>query len=412
MALIMIGGIAALLASAGVIARLLVAALRFLPQRGYSWRYGLANLRRRPLGASMQIGALGLGLMALLLLTLVRGDLMQNWRATLPADAPTVFLINVLPDQAAGVRDFLKRELRVDAVSYPMVRGRLVAINEVPFDTTKLPDDRARRLGEREFNLSAVAELPASNTIVAGQWWKPGEVGGMSLEDGIAETLGIKLGDTLTWDFAGTRLSARVTSLRKVAWDSFRVNFFAVFPPGVLDAMPTTYIAAIRVPAGNAKWLTPLVREFPNVLVIDIGELLHQVQSIIEEVARAVEFVFLFTLLAGILVLEAAIAVTQDERRYDAAILRTLGASQRQLAAAQVTEFLAIGVLAGLLASAGATIIGYVLASRTFQIPFHWNPWVWAIGIVGGAIGVAIAGWFGTRSTLRQSPLAVLRQLA
>src|SRR5205823_10839738 len=140
---------------------------------------------------------------------------------------------------------------------------------------------------------SAVAELPPSNTIVGGRWWKPGETGGMSLEDGIAETLGIKLGDTLTWDFVGTRLSAKVTSLRKVAWDSFRVNFFAVFPPGTLDAMPTTYIAAIRVPAGNAKWLTPLVREFPNVLVIDIGELLHQVQSIIEEVARAVEFLFL-----------------------------------------------------------------------------------------------------------------------
>ena len=149
----------------------------------------------------------------------------------------------------------------------------------------------------------------------------------------------IKLGDTLTWDFVGTRLSAKVTSLRKVAWDSFRVNFFAVFPPGVLDAMPTTYISAIRVPVGNAAWLTPLLREYPNVLVIDVGEILHQVQSIIEQVARAVEFVFLFTLLGGVLVLEAAIAVTQDERRYDAAILRTLGASQRQLRSAQVTEF-------------------------------------------------------------------------
>jgi putative ABC transport system permease protein len=412
MALIMIGGIAALLAAAAIIARLLVAALRLLPQRGYSWRYGLANLRRRPLAASMQIGALGLGLMALLLLTLVRGDLMHNWRASLPADAPTVFLINVLPDQVAGVHDFLQRELGVDAVPYPMVRGRLVAINDKPFDTTRLPDERARRLGEREFNLSSVADLPASNTIVAGHWWKAGEVGGMSLEDGIAQTLRIKLGDTLTWDFVGTRLSAKVTSLRKVAWDSFRVNFFAVFPPGVLDAMPTTYIAAVRVPASNATWLTPLLQSFPNVLVIDVGDILHQVQSIIEQVARAVEFVFLFTLLGGVLVLEAAIAVTQDERRYDAAILRTLGASQRQLATAQITEFLAIGGLAGVLAATGATIIGYVLADRTFQIPFHWNPWVWAIGMVGGAVGVAVAGWFGTRSTLRQPPLTVLRQLA
>jgi len=412
MAMIMIGGVAALLLTALITARVLVAALRLLPQRGYSWRYGLANLRRRPFAASMQIGALALGLMALLLLTLVRGDLMANWRASLPADAPTAFLINVLPDQVDGVRALLKRELNVDAVSYPMVRGRLVAINGVAFDTTKLPDERARRLGEREFNLSSVDALPPSNKVVAGTWWNAGEKGGMSLEDGIANTLGIKLGDTLTWDFVGTRLDARVTSLRKVAWDSFRVNFFALFPAGALDAMPTTYIAAVRAADGNATWLTPLLREFPNVLVIDVGEVMHQVQSIIEEVARAVEFVFLFTLLGGVLVLEAAVAVTQDERRYDAAILRTLGARRRALDAAQITEFLALGALAGLLAAAGATAVGYFLSDRAFQIPFRWNAWVWLIGIVGGALGVALAGWLGTRSATRQPPLVVLRQLA
>jgi putative ABC transport system permease protein len=410
--LIMIGGIAALLLASAAAARALIAALRLLPQRGYSWRYGLANLRRRPVGASMQIGALGLGVMALLLLTLVRGDLMQSWRGSLPEDAPTAFLINVLPDQTVGVQALIKRELGVDVAPYPMVRGRLVAINDAPFDTTLLPDDRARRLGEREFNLSWMESLPPSNRVVAGHWWKPGESGGMSLEDGIAETLGIKLGDSLTWDIVGSRVSAKVTSLRKVSWDSFRVNFFALFPPGVLEPMPKTYVAAVRAPVGNVAWLSALVREFPNVLVIDVGELLHQVQTIIEQVARAVEFVFLFTLAGGVLVLEAAIAATQDERSYDAAVLRTLGASQRQLSAAQVAEFLALGALAGLLAAAGATIIGYVLADRAFQIPFHWDPWVWVIGIVGGAGGVAIAGWLGTRGTLRQPPLAVLRQLA
>ena len=410
--IIMVGGIAALLGAAAVAARALIGVLRLLPQRGYSWRYGLANLRRRPLGASMQIGALALGLLALLLLTLVRGDLMQSWRASLPPDAPTAFLINVLPDQVDGVRTLLKREIGVDAQQLPMVRGRLVAINGVPFDTTQLPDERARRLGEREFNLSWMSELPATNRVVAGHWWKAGETGGMSLEDGIAETLGIKLGDTLTWDIVGSPIDAKVTSLRKVAWDSFRVNFFALFPPGVLDAMPKTYITAVRAPAGNARWLSALVREFPNVLVIDVGELLHQVQSIIEQVARAVEFVFLFTLAGGVLVLEATIAATQDERSYDAAVLRTLGARERQLASAQVAEFLALGALAGVLAAAGATVIAYVLADRIFQIPFHWDAWVWLIGIVAGASGVALAGWLGTRGTLRQPPLAVLRELA
>jgi putative ABC transport system permease protein len=410
---IMIGGIAALLAAAAAAAWLLIALLRLLPQRGYTWRYGLANLRRRPFGSSLQIGALALGVMALLLLTLVRGDLMRNWRASLPPDAPNAFLINVLPEQVDGVRAILKRELYIDAELRPMVRGRLVAVNGSPFDATRFADDRARRLGEREFNLSWSDALPRGNRVVAGQWWKPGATGvdaGASLEDGIAQTLGIKVGDTLTYDIVGTRVSAKVTSLRKVDWDSFRVNFFALFAPGVLDPSPKTYIAAVRADTGNAAWLTALVREYPNVLVIDVGELLRQVQSIMDQVARAVEFVFLFTLLGGVLVLEAAIAATQDERRYDVAVLRTLGASERQLSAAQVAEFVALGAVAGLLAAAGATATGYVLADRVFQIPFGWNPALWLIGVVGAAICVAVAGWLGTRSTLRQPPLAALRE--
>jgi putative ABC transport system permease protein len=410
---IMIGGIVAVLFAAAAAAWLLIVALRLLPQRGYSWRYGLANLRRRPLGSSLQIGALGLGVMALLLLTLVRGDLMRNWRASLPPDAPNTFLINVLPDQVDGVAAMLKRELAVDASLKPMVRGRLTEVNGAPFDAAQLADDRARRLGEREFNLSWTDALPVGNRVVAGQWWNEGATGagaGASLEEGIAQTLGIKLGDTLSYDVAGARITAKVTSLRKVDWDSFRVNFFALFAPGALDALPRTFITAVRADPGKPAWLTTLVRAYPNVLVIDVGELLGQVQSIMDQVARAVEFVFLFTLAGGVLVLEAAIAATQDERRYDAAVLRTLGASARQLSAAQVSEFLALGALAGLLAAAGATATGFVLADRVFQIPFSFNPLLWVIGVSAAAACVALAGWFGTRSTLRHPPLAALRE--
>jgi putative ABC transport system permease protein len=340
---------------------------------------------------------------------MVRGDLLRNWRASLPDDAPNTFLINVLPDQVAGVRALLKNDAHADAPMSPMVRGRLVAIDEQPMDTARF-DGQARRLAEREFNLSWTEALPRGNRVVAGNWWAAGQPGEISLEQGIAESLGIKIGDTLTYDIAGTKVSGRVTNLRKVDWDSFRVNFFALFAPGALDAMPATYITALRTDPANALWLRNLVREFPNVLVIDVGELIHQLQSIVDQVARAVEFVFLFTLLGGVLVLEAAIAATQDERRYDAAILRTLGASENQLRAAQLAEFVALGALSGLLAAAGATVTGYVLSDRVFQIPFGWNPWVWAIGILGGAAGVAIAGWLGTRATLKQPPLAVLRQ--
>jgi putative ABC transport system permease protein len=410
---IVIGGMAALLAGAAAAAWLLITLLRWLPQRGYSWRYGLANLRRRPFASSLQIGALALGVMALLLLTVVRGDLLRNWRASLPPDAPTAFLINVLPDQVEGVRALLRRELHVDASLRPMVRGRLVEVNGAPFATAQLGDERARRLGEREFNLSWSEGLPPGNRVVAGKWWQPGETGvsaGASLEESIAKALKLKLGDTLTYDIAGTQVSVKVTSLRKVDWDSFRVNFFALFAPGVLDSMPMTYISAVRADAGNAAWLTALVHDYPNVLVIDVGEILAEVQSIMDQVALAVEFVFLFTLLGGVLVLESAIATTQDERSYDAAVLRTLGASKRQLSAAQIAEFLALGSLAGLLAAAGATATGYVLADRVFDIPFSWDPMLWLIAIVGSAACVAVAGWLGTRSTLRQPPLAVLRE--
>ncbi|MFI4952741.1 MAG: ABC transporter permease, partial [Burkholderiales bacterium] len=351
-----------------------------------------------------------LGLMALQLLTLDRGDLLRNWRASLPADAPNEFLINVLPDQVDGMRALLAREIGADVPLYPMVRGRLVAVNDIPVDSTRLTDARARRLAEREFNLSWMGDLPQSNRVVAGQWWRPGETGVMSLEDGIAETLGVKLGDVLTYDIVGTRISAKVENLRKVDWDSFRVNFFALFPPGALDGLPTTYIAAARAPANDPAWLNGLLANFPNVLAIDVGELLRQVSAIVEQVARAVQFVFLFTLAGGVLVLEAAIAATQDERLFDTAVLRTLGASRRQLTAAQLAEFLALGLLSGLVAAGGATATAYVLADRVFHIPFGWDPWLWAIGVLGGALGVAAAGWLGTRATLRQPPLALLRQ--
>jgi len=413
--LIVLGGVAGLVTASAAVAWLLLMALKRLPQRGVSWRFGLANLRRRALASSLQIGALALGLMALLLLTVVRGDLMRNWRASLPPDAPNQFLVNVLPDQLDEARAQLARTAHVDALFKPMVRGRLVAVNGAPFDASRFGETRARRLAEREFNLSWTEALPNGNRVVKGAFWNPAARGtdaGVSLEDGIADTLGVKLGDALTFDVAGTPVTAHVTSLRKVDWDSFRVNFFALFAPGALDAMPVTYIAAFRAPDAETGWLSALVQRFPNILAIDVAEILHQVQIIVEQVARAVEFVFLFTLAGGLLVLQAAIASTQDERKRDAAVLRTLGASRRQLQAAQIAEFLLLGALAGLIAAAGATITGWALADRVFSVRFDPDPRIWLYGIVGGAVAVTLAGWLGTRATVRQPPLAILRQLS
>jgi putative ABC transport system permease protein len=413
---IVVGGIGGLLAAAALTAWLLVVLLKRLPQRGVTWRFGLANLRRRPLASSLQIGALALGLMALLLLTVVRGDLITNWQASLPPDAPNHFLVNVLPDQFDGVRAALKAVTGTDTTLYPMVRGRLVAVNGARLDTTQFKETQSRRLAEREFNLSWATALSKTNRVTSGKWFgsATGTDAGISMEEGIARQLGLKLGDALTWDLAGATVTAKITSLRKVEWDSFRPNFFTLFAPGVLESMPVTYLGAVRAPEGaqSGAWLSTFVQQYPNVLAIDVGEIIHQVQTIMEQVARAVEFVFLFTLLGGLLVLQAAIAATQDERRFDAAILRTLGASQAQLRAAQIAEFLVLGSLAGLLAAAGATAIGYVLSDRVFQIPFAWNPLVWLYGFGGGAAVVTLAGWLGTRGTARHPPLEVIRELA
>ena len=413
--LIMVGGIGGLLAAAALAAWLLIVLLKRLPQRGVTWRYGLANLRRRPLASSLQIGALALGLMALLLLTVVRGDLMRNWRTSLPPDAPNHFVVNVLPEQVEGVRAALRSATGFETPFYPMVRGRLVEVNGTRLDTAQYEDLRARRLAEREFNLSWSAEMPRTNRLASGKWFDgaTGVAAGISMEKGIADSLKLKLGDTLTYDIAGVPVTARITSLRKVDWDSFRPNFFTLFAPGVLETMPQTYLGAVRLTEGaqSAAFLSALVQQYPNVLAIDVGEIMRQIQAIIEQVSRAVEFVFLFTLLGGLLVLQAAIAATQDERRFDAAILRTLGASRSQLSAAQIAEFLVLGALAGLLAAAGATATGYVLSDRVFQIPFSANPIVWLLGIGGGALTVTLAGWLGTRGMMRMPPLAVIRQL-
>jgi putative ABC transport system permease protein len=292
-----------------------------------------------------------------------------------------------------------------------MIRGRLVAINDKPVDADAFIDERARRLVNREFNLSWVETIPRGNRLLSGRWWSRADRQELSLEDGIATTLGIRIGDRLTYDVAGTLLAAEVTSLRKVDWDSFRVNFFALFPPGSLAGLPATHITSFRTPEGDPELLSRLVREFPNVLLIDVSEIMRQVQKIMDQVSRAVEFVFLFTLAAGMLVLQAAIAATQDERRYDAAVLRTLGARRSQLRAAQLVEFLVLGALAGLLAAAGATAVGFVLSDRVFQIPYTVNYALWIAGVAAGALAVAVAGWLGTRGTLDRPPLSVIRQL-
>lgn len=410
-AYVLLGALAAVgvlaLAALGLIKG--VGALR--GRAGTAWRFGLANIARRAMGSVVQVVAFGLGITVLLLLTLVRADLLASWRASLPPDAPNYFLINVQPPQVQAVRGFLEERGRSDVALYPMVRGRLVAINGKRVS----PDDyqdRARRLVEHEFNLSWAEALQPDNRIVAGRWWTQDERDApvLSVEAGLAETLNIKLGDELRFAIAGEEVAATVTSLRAVEWDSFHPNFFVIAPPGLLKDYPATYITSFYLPAQEKGLLTELVKRFPNITILDVDALMTQMRRIIGRVALAVEYVFGFTLLAGLAVLFAAIQSTQDERRREGAVLRVLGASRRHLNLGTLVEFAALGTLAGALGALAASLVGYVLSVRVFDIGYHLNLWIWLFGLLGGAVGVGLAGLLGTRSVLQRPPLQTLQQ--
>lgn len=391
----------------------LVRTLGTLRHAGVAWRFGVANLQRRRLGAVVQTVALAVGLMALLTLTIVRGDLVAAWQRSLPADAPNRFVVNIQPDQTAAVGDFFREQGSTPPVLYPMVRGRLVKINDRAVTADSYADERARRLVSREFNLSWAERMREDNQLVAGQWWRAGApLDQLSLEQGLAQNLGLTLGDRLVFDVAGTEIGITVTSLRKVDWDTFNVNFFALVPPGLLERQPVVYVSSFHLPKDKPEVLRGLVQRFPNVLVIDVAQVLGQVQRMMDQVARAVQFVFLFTVLAGLVVLYAAIASAQDERLYQATLLRTLGASRAQLLQATLAEFMLLGAVAGLLAAAGASGLAYVLATRLLHLDFSLSPVVWVVGVIGGALAVGVAGYIGTRRVLRSRPMQLLRDLA
>lgn len=406
-----LGGFTAAVLAAAALTWLMLTAAGRLRTRGLAWRYGVSNLRRRPLGSVLQVVALGIGIMALLVLTLVRHDLLHTWRTSLPPDAPNRFMINIQPEQVGPLRAFFKRHGVREPELFPMVRGRLVRINERPVSSADYTDERARRLIDREFNLSWAERMQADNRLSAGRWWSAKAPPQFSVEEGLAGALGIALGDTLTYEIAGTSVSARVTSLRKVDWDTFNVNFFVIAPPGVLEVYPATFVTSFHLPEGNAGVLADLVREFPNFLLIDVAQILAQVQKMMDQVARAVQFIFVFTLVAGLAVLYAAIASTQDERLYQATVLRTLGASRSQLRRAIVAEFVVLGALAGLLAAAGATALGYGVATQVLNLTYTFNPTVWIVGALAGTVGIAAAGYARTRSVLNVPPLKALREI-
>ena len=368
------------------------------------------QIAARPAYAVVQVSSLAVGLLALVLLVLLRTDLLASWRQATPANAPNRFVINVQPDQS----DAFQQALRAAGVAqydwYPMIRGRLVAVNGEAIGPGRYSEDRAQRLVEREFNLSSAAEVPSHNPVVAGRW-TPQEEGAISLEDGIAKTLGLKLGDTLRFDIGGISKDARITSLRKVEWGSMRANFFAMYPVEHLDGVAVTYLAAFRAPE-TAGFDNALVRQFPNITSVDMAATLAQVQSVLDQVIRAVEFLFAFTLAAGLVVLFAAVTATREERAREYAIMRALGARASLLRQVQRAELAGVGLLAGFLASAVAVLVGWALAHYVFEFTWTASLWVPLVGRVVGAVLALLAGWWGLREVLQRPVMDTLRRAA
>jgi len=409
-----LGGAVATVLGLAIVALGLVRALRLLRGRvGIAWRYGLANIARRAQSSVAQILAFGLGIMVLLLLSIVRNDLLASWKDQLPANAPNQFLINIQPYQVRPIEEFFVRHDLKGAQLFPMIRARLVALNDRPVTATDYADDRAKRLVEREFNMSWAAQMQDDNRLVAGQWWDFRAHGQplVSVEKGLAETLGLKLGDRLRWRIADRELTLTIASLRSVEWDSFRANFFVIAPPGVLDDYPATFMTSFHLAGAGRGLLAQLVREFPNITVIDVDAIMSKVRTIMDRVNLSVQYVFLFTLLAGLTVLYSAIQATQDERLYESALLRTLGASRGHVLKGLVAEFGTLGLLAGLLAAFAASAAGLVLARQVFHLDYLVNPWLWVVGLTGGALGVALFGILGARFVLTRPPLQSLREL-
>ena len=391
--------------------RLLVAVLaRLRSGAGVAWRYGIANLARRGRETSVQLVAFGVGLMALLLLTLVRNDLMNEWRASLPDNAANNFLINIQPHETDGVHEFFAARGMVEPRLSPLTRARLTHINGTLISEIEFEE---RWAADREQNLSWSDDLQESNRVINGSWWndRDSQGGEVSVEEEFANRLRLRLDDELTFDVAGESVSARVTSIRRVQWDTFRPNFFMVFSPDVLKDYPATYVTGVFVDENDRSSLYDLVRKFPGITIIDIDSILGQVRSVMDKSSLAVQYVFLFTLLAGLTVLLAAIQTTRDERMFESAILRTLGARRSVVLQGVAAEFSALGLLAGLLAATGASLVGYLLAVHVFELEYVFDPGLWLMGAVAGTLVVGLSGTLATRSVVNKSPASTLRQV-
>ncbi len=413
--LYMVGGALATVAVLAGCAFFVLLLLRSMKRKFVNaWWYGLRNLVRRPTASVVQIVAFGLGLMALLVLTLIRGDLLDEWQASIPADAPNRFLVNIHPEQVGSMQAFFEAQSQEVPTFYPMIRGRLVEINGEMINADLIEDPRGKALLSRELNLSWAHKMDEDNELIHGQWWSSDDprVDLISIEKSVMNNLDIQLGDRVKFKVADQFFEAIVSSVREVDWGSFGANFYVIAKPGLLDNMPTTYMSPFYLPPENYEFLNTLLAEFPNLTVIDVAAIMTHVREIIVRVTLAVEYVFLFTLLSGVMVLFAGIQATHDERMLENGVIRTLGGSRKQILQSLCVEFVSLGLLAGLVAAILASVVAFVIAEYVLKIPAQVSWEIWGYGLLGGALCIGIVGVVGSLGVVRQPPLQILKKIS
>ena len=378
--------------------------------KSFALRFALTTQARRSGFAVMQITALGIALMALLLILLLRQDLLATWQGNIPVDAPNRFMINVQEDQKPSITQSLLDAGVANPSFSPMVRARLIEVNGKAIGPNDYVDENARRLVDREFNLSYTEELPEGNRITSGRWIE-GSGPQVSLEAGIAKTLKLKLGDQMTFELAGEKVSAPITSLRKLDWSSMKVNFFVIMPPAMLAGMPQSWITSYYQSPAIDGLDYQLAQSHPNLTIVDVASSLQQIQDVLNRLSSVLGLLFAFTIAAAILVLLAAIAATQDERFRSAALLKAVGASRALLRKIALAELLIIGVLSGVLAGLAAGMAAWALGRFVLEIEFNAFAQSLAMGISFGVVACLLAGYRFQRKIQTTTAMECLREI-
>ena len=379
---------------------------------GSVWRLASSNLWRRKSQSIIQMVGFSGAIALLMIMSVVRTSLIDEWRWQLANDAPNHFLLNVAPYELDGVRDLVIDQNLNTAGWYSMVRGRMTEVNSQPISEAQRDSHESYR---RELNLSWTQDLPEGNKLTAGKWWDEldltGDIAPVSLEDELAMELGLSIGDQLTFSVGGLIFKAQVASTRSLNWDNMTPNFYFLFPEGLLEDYPRTHMTSLYIPPSQKLLVNDLLRAYPTVQVIELDKIIDRIRTIVGQVTSGLEVMTVLILACGVLVMFAAVSLSMAERLQESAILRTLGSSRQLILGIQLVEFTVLGLMAGLLAAIGAEAAVALLQRFMFDLPFSMHPWIWVTGPVAGAILVGALGVGYSRKAVVQPPLDVLKGL-